>query len=284
MNHAEVTVACLQLDSGPSVSENLEKILRLSKQAIDQEQAQWIVLPENAFCHPYEQNQQAALNGVLPVLQTFCRENTVWLFAGTIPLPVNEKANDGSGAGLNDRSEKVYSALHVINDRGEVVAVYHKLHLFDVHVAGEGVDYRESDTFAAGEKPVVVDTPWGKVGLAICYDLRFPELFLSMEKEQPFAFVVPSAFTLHTGQRHWHTLLKARAIDTFTWVLAADQTGMKANGRATFGHTAIVSPDGELVAEIPAGEGYVTQRVHTRLPEKLRSQIPLREHRITLKP
>jgi predicted amidohydrolase len=267
MNSPDVTVACLQLDSGQHVAENLQTVLRLVTMAVEKDQAQWIVLPENAFCHPYDNNQQAELDKVLPVLQKFCQEKSVWLFAGSIPVPVS----DGSG--------KVYSALHVINDRGEIAAVYHKLHLFDVHVAEAHADYRESDTFVAGNKPVVVDTPWGKVGLAICYDLRFPELFLAMEAEQPFAFVVPSAFTLHTGQRHWHTLLKARAIDTFTWVLAADQTGMKANGRATFGYTAIVDPDGKILAELAEGEGYITQMISSKSPENLRKNIPLGQHR-----
>src|SRR5690606_32859548 len=201
-NNNNVKAACLQLNSNQSVADNLRRVLQLGGQAVDKEGAQWIVLPENAFCHPYDKNRQAELDEILPVLQHFCREKSVWLFAGTIPLKAG--------------SDKVYAAMHVINDRGEVVAVYHKLHLFDVHVTGEGVDYRESDTFVAGNKPVVVPTPWGKVGLAICYDLRFPELFLAMEAEKPFAFIVPAAFTWHTGLRHWHTLLRARAIDTFT--------------------------------------------------------------------
>jgi predicted amidohydrolase len=266
-----VTVACLQLNSGSSVVANLQTVLRLAARAIEKDNAQWIVLPENAFCHPYDKHRQAELDQVLPVLQNFAQQKQVWIFAGTIPLP----ANDGSG--------KVYSALQVINDRGEIAALYRKLHLFDVHVADEGVDYRESDTFEAGDNVVVVPTPWGKVGLAICYDLRFPELFLAMAAEQPFAFVVPCAFTLHTGRRHWHTLLKARAIDTFTWVLAAGQTGTHSNGRQTFGHSAIVTPDGAIVAELAEGEGYVCHVITAVIAENLRKNIPLQQHRV-LKP
>jgi len=272
MNSAEVRVACLQLNSQQCVSDNLEKILRLATQAIEQDKAQWIILPENAFCHPYDKTQQAELDKVLPVLKTFAKQKKVWIFAGTLPVPVkHETASDDSG--------KVYSTLYVINDSGDIAAVYRKIHLFDVHVADEGVDYRESDTFVAGDKPVLVLTPWGKVGLAICYDLRFPELFLAMETERPFAFVVPSAFTLHTGRRHWHTLLKARAIDTFTWVLAAGQCGTHSKGRQTFGHTAMVSPDGAIVAELAEGEGYLCQPVNCTAPENLRKNIPLRHHR-----
>jgi len=276
MNATEVKVACLQLNSQQCVSDNLEKVLQLATQAIEQDKAQWIVLPENAFCHPYDKSQQSELDKVLPVLQNFAKEKSVWMFAGTIPIPVKqETVNDGSG--------KVFSVLPVINDCGEIAAVYRKTHLFDVHVAGEGVDYRESDTFMAGDKPVVVPTPWGKVGLAICYDLRFPELFLAMEAEQPFAFVVPSAFTLHTGKRHWHTLLKARAIDTFTWMLASGQCGAHSNGRQTFGHTAMVNPDGVIVAELAQGEGYICRSINSAAPENLRKNIPLRLHR-ALKP
>lgn len=263
-----VKVACLQLNSSQSVSDNLQAVWRLATEAIEKDEAQWIVLPENAFCHPYDKAQQGELDKVLPALQGLAKQKQVWMFAGTIP----QSANDGSG--------KVYSALHVINDGGEIAAVYRKLHLFDVHVADEGVDYRESDTFVAGDQAVVVPTPWGKVGLAICYDLRFPELFLAMEAEQPFAFVVPSAFTLHTGRRHWHTLLKARAIDTFTWVLAAGQTGLHTHGRSTFGHTAMVNPDGAIVAELPEGEGYICHIIDTEVVRHARAHIPLAKHRL----
>lgn len=269
MNSTEVKVACLQLNSQQCVSDNLEKVLRFATQAIEQDKAQWIVLPENAFCHPYDKSQQTELDKILPALQNFAKEKHIWIFSGTIPVAAT--------------GNKVYSALHVINESGEIAAVYRKIHLFDVHVAEANADYRESDTFVAGDKPVVVQTPWGKVGLAICYDLRFPELFLAMEAEQPFAFVVPSAFTLHTGKRHWHTLLKARAIDTFTWVLAADQCGMHANGRTTYGYTAIVNPDGVVVAEWAESEGYICQAILSAVPENLRKNIPLRLHR-ALKP
>lgn len=269
--------ACLQLNSSQVVADNLHKVLQLAATAIEKDGAQWIVLPENAFCHPYHKSQQAELDKVLPVLRDFAKQKRVWIFAGTIPVVVNQET-------LKDGSGKVYSALHVINDVGDIAAVYRKQHLFDVHVADEGVDYRESDTFVAGDQSVVVDTPWGKVGMAICYDLRFPEFFIAMEAQQPCAFVVPAAFTLHTGRRHWHTLLKARAIDTFTWVLAAAQTGFHADGshsggRSTFGHSAIVNPDGAIVAELPEGEGYICQAIHGHEAEKLRKNIPLQQHR-----
>ena len=176
----------------------------------------------------------------------------------------------------------------MLDNKGEVKAVYRKLHLFDVFVAGEGEQgegarYCESDTFAPGEAPVVVTTPWGPVGLAICYDLRFPELFLSMmdvpEAEQPLAFVVPAAFTLHTGQLHWHTLLSARAVDTFGWVLAANQCGLHGNGRSTYGHSAIVNPDGHVVAQRAEGEGLVCATLDVELARQRRRDIPLSSHR-----
>lgn len=259
--------ACLQLCSGLSVGDNLRRVLELATEAVEKGKAQWLVLPENAFCHPYDAAQQPALDRILPRLQQFCREKSVWMFAGSIPVPAPHTGG------------KVYAELPVINERGEVVARYHKNHLFDVYVAEADTRYCESDTFMAGDKPVVVETPWGRVGLAICYDLRFPEQFLAMEKELPVAFVVPAAFTLHTGQRHWHTLLKARAIDTFSWVLASAQVGLHSNGRATFGHTAIVHPDGNIVAELSMGDGYILHNLDLSIPGKLRSQIPLAAHR-----
>ena len=260
-------IACLQLNSNQVVADNIAIIKKLSLQAVQRDGAEAIVLPENAFCHPYDRRYQAELDRVLPQLAQFAHENGVWIFAGTIPV----SANDGT--------QKVFSRLHVINSEGQLVTTYNKMHLFDVHVKEEKSDYCESDAFVAGREVVVATTPWGKIGLAICYDLRFPELFRAMEAQQPFALVTPSAFTFNTGQKHWQHLLSARAVDNFAWVLAAGQCGTHPGGRRTFGHSAIVNPNGDVTAQIKDDVGYICAEIDDTLTRELRSHIPLAQHR-----
>jgi nitrilase len=262
-------IACLQLNSQQSVADNLALVKQLSLQAIQRDKVQAITLPENAFCHPYDARFQAELDAVLPALQQFAREQHVWMFAGTIPTSTPSK-------------DKVFSRLHAIDSAGNIAAHYDKLHLFDVHVAEDNLDYCESDTFVAGTNPVTVETPWGNIGLAICYDLRFPELFLSVNP-QPFAWIVPSAFTFHTGKKHWQHLLSARAVDNFAWIIAPDQCGNHSHDRRTFGHTSIVNPDGDIIVQRAEGEGYVVATLDDALVRERRAHIPLAQHRkITL--
>jgi len=265
--NADLTIACLQLNSQQSVADNLSLVKKISLEAIKKDHVQAIALPENAFCHPYHPPFQPELDTVLPELQTFAKEHKLWIFAGSIPTPCTHMQG------------KVFSRLNVIASEGNIISFYDKIHLFDVHVSEENVDYRESDRFAAGEDIVVVKTPWGAIGLAICYDLRFPELFRVMEAHHPFAFVIPSAFTFHTGKKHWQHLLSARAVDNFAWVLAPNQVGEHPGGRSTFGHTSIVNPNGDIVVQMKSGVGYVVHTINANMGSELRKHIPLHEHR-----
>jgi len=246
---------------------NLAVIKKLAKQAIAENGVEALVLPENAFCHPYDSRYQSELDGVLDELKIFAQENRIWIFAGTLP------------ALSNNNTGKVYSAFNVINDLGQLVATYKKIHLFDVYVQEEGISYQESSRFDAGNEVVVVKTPWGNIGLAVCYDLRFPELFQAMELHQPFAVLVPSAFTLHTGQKHWKSLLSARALDNFVWVLAPNQVGVHPGGRSTFGHTSIVNPNGDVEKQLTEGVGYICHSIDADPGNELRKHIPLSQHR-----
>ena len=264
MNSSSVFVACIQLNSQQDVDSNKNRIHAFIDQAASLG-AQIVVLPENAFCHPYSAGCQPALNAVPAWLQEQARQYQLWIFGGTVPVPA------GNG--------KVYSRLHVINPEGVIVAHYDKIHLFDVHVEEEKADYRESATFEAGKQPLVVETPWGGIGCAICYDLRFPELFLAMEPSAAVAVVVPAAFTLHTGRKHWLHLLRARALDTFSWIISAGQTGVHHGGRETFGHSAVVDPNGVVVAELAQGEGVILHKLDLNQGLALRRQIPLASHR-----
>lgn len=259
-----VVVACIQLNSQQDVEANQSRIEKYLAEAAALG-ARMVVLPENAFCHPYSPAYQEALDQIPAWLQREARRHRLWIFGGTVPV----RASTG----------KVYARLHVINPEGEVAACYDKIHLFDVHVEEEGADYCESATFEAGKSPIVVDTPWGSIGCAICYDLRFPELFRAIEPSGPVAVVVPAAFTRHTGRKHWLHLLRARAIDGFSWILGAGQTGVHPGGRETFGHSAIVDPDGVIVAELVEGEGVICQTLDLSIGKRLRKQIPLNLHR-----
>lgn len=264
MSRTSLIVASIQLNSQQDVPDNQRRIEKWIAQAASLG-ARMVVLPENAFCHPYRSACQPALDAVPAWLQQQARQHKLWIFGGTVPA----RASNG----------KVFARLLVINTDGEIVAHYDKIHLFDVHVEEEGVDYRESDTFEAGSQPVVVSTPWGPMGCAICYDLRFPELFRAMEPSAPVAVVVPAAFTWHTGRKHWLHLLRARALDTFSWIISAGQTGVHHGGRETFGHTAMVDPNGVIAAEQAQGEGVVVHTLDLNQGLALRRQIPLASHR-----
>ncbi len=160
-----------------------------------------------------------------------------------------------------DDENKVYTTCLVYNEQGEQVAHYHKIHLFDADITDDKGCYRESDKFLAGDKTVVVDTPFGVLGLTICYDLRFPELYRELLDKGANAIVVPSAFTELTGRAHWSLLCRARAVGNSCYLIAANQGGLHANGRSTYGHSMIVGPWGDVVSKIESGEGVCTATI-----------------------
>ncbi|OGI56743.1 MAG: acyltransferase, partial [Candidatus Muproteobacteria bacterium RIFCSPHIGHO2_02_FULL_60_13] len=240
-------MAAVQMVSGPVVSENLDEAGRQIA-AASAAGAQLVVLPENFALMPLNDADRLAAaepDGKGPIqdfLATQSRQHRVWLVGGTIPLAAKTAG-------------KVRAACLMFNDRGERVARYDKIHLFDVELSN-GEKYHESNSFEPGEKVVVVNTPYGKLGLAVCYDLRFPELFRRLLEQGAEIFAVPSAFTAHTGKAHWEVLVRARAIENLVYVVAAAQGGRHANGRETYGDSMIVSPWGEVLTRLPDGAGY----------------------------
>ena len=175
---------------------------------------------------------------------------------------------------------RVAAACLVYDADGVRVARYDKIHLFDVDVPGKNERYRESNHIEPGRTPVVVDTPAGRLGLSVCYDIRFPELFRSMAAAGAEWFTVPAAFTVPTGEAHWEALLRARAIENLAWVVASGQWGTHANGRETYGHSLIVDHWGEVRACLPAGAGIVTAVIDRAAQAAARQSFPALQHRV----
>jgi nitrilase len=256
--------------SGPVVSENLDEAARLIDAAVS-DSAGLVVLPENFAIMPRNDADRLAtveMDGQGPIqefLAAQARRHRVWLVGGTIPLAAKS-------------ANKVRAACLLFNDRGERVARYDKIHLFDVSL-DNGEQYLESRSFEPGDEVVVADTPCGKLGLAVCYDLRFPELFRRLLDQGAELFVVPAAFTAHTGKAHWEVLVRARAIENLAYVIAAAQGGRHASGRETHGDSMIVSPWGEVLARLAHGAGHAISDCDRARLQGVRASLPSIKHR-----
>lgn len=264
---ADVKLAALQMNSGDSVATNLTAAARLIEQAANAG-AELALLPENfAFMGKHEQSKLAVAeaDGGGPI-QEFLAEQAqrygVWLVAGTVPIAAS--------------GDKVWPACCAYNPSGERVARYDKIHLFDVEV-GDAEQYRESDSFERGSEPKAFDTPFGRVGLSVCYDLRFPEIYRQLSAD---ILLVPAAFTEATGRAHWKFLLQARAVENLAYVVAAGQTGEHPSGRRTWGHSTVIGPWGEVLAEQPVGEAVVIGDYNAEQLLQLRQRFPALDHRV----
>jgi len=264
-------VAAVQMTSGAELAGNLEAAAALLGQARARG-AQMAALPENFALMGRRETDKLALaeaDGDGPI-QAFlagrARALGLWIVGGTVPLRVAEP-------------DRVAAACLVYDDRGERVARYDKMHLFDVGIPGRDERYAESGTVSPGDAVVAVDTPFGRLGLAVCYDLRFPELFRRLQFEGAEWFCIPSAFTAPTGRAHWETLLRARAIENLVTVVAPAQSGFHDNGRETHGHTMIVDCWGRVLARLPRGTGVVTAPLDLVRQRELRHNFPALAHR-----
>jgi deaminated glutathione amidase len=264
--------AAIQLSSSADRDVNLRTAHGLLRRAAEAG-VKLAVLPENfAFMGARERDKLtlAEPDGRGPIqdsLAAWARELGLWIVAGTVPLAVPGDA------------DRVYPACLVYDAEGRRAARYDKIHLFDVEVPG-GEKYRESATIARGElRPVVVDTPAGRLGLSVCYDLRFPELYRALAAQGAELLVVPAAFTARTGAAHWHVLLKARAVENQCYLIAPGQHGTHAGGRATYGHSLILDPWGEVLAEQEVGDGVVAAPLSRERLEQVRTTFPALGHR-----
>ncbi len=264
-------VAAIQMASGPNTGANLIEVERLISSAVEKG-AELIVLPENFAIMGLTEEDKVGLReqeGDGPI-QTFlsqqAKDNGVWIVGGTLPL-----------ASTDDN--KVRAACLLFNADGQQVARYDKIHLFDVLLEESKESYIESETIEAGERCVVVDTPFGRLGIAICYDLRFPELFRALLDQGVEIIAVPSAFTAITGRAHWETLVRARAIENLSYVIAAAQGGYHINGRETYGDSMIVDPWGTVLDRLPSGSGVVCAEIDPQRLAQTRQNFPSIAHR-----
>ncbi|MFP5441039.1 MAG: carbon-nitrogen hydrolase family protein [Gammaproteobacteria bacterium] len=269
-----LVAAVVQMVSGRDPAANLADAARLVGEAAKQG-AKLVVLPENfAVFSPADVGAlaEAAGDASAPFQSFLSRQaaqHGIWLVGGSIPVrPVRD-----------DSDPRVFSSCLVYNPDGELVARYDKLHLFDVDIADAQGRYRESERFRHGDSVVVFDTPYGRVGIAICYDLRFPELFHALSERGAEIIVLPSAFTRLTGQAHWDVLVRARAIENTCFLLAAGQGGRHDSRRETFGHSMIVDPWGMVLAALDEGEGVAVATLDARTLANVRTRLPSIRHR-----
>jgi nitrilase len=270
-------IAAVQMVSTPRVAANLDAARALVARAAS-EGASIVVLPEY-FCFMGTSDRYklgiAERPGDGPIqrmLAETAREHRVWLIGGTLPLMLDEGAATGAAA-----VDRVMNADLVFSPRGELVARYDKMHLFAFDNGRERYD--EGRTLRSGTTPVAFDADGMRVGLSVCYDLRFPELYRALMRPPCDLLSVPSAFTHTTGAAHWEVLLRARAIENQCYVVAAAQGGTHENGRRTFGHSLIVDPWGEVVACLDEGEGVVVAEWSRERVDAVRKQLPALEHR-----
>jgi len=264
-------VAAIQMASGPKVSANLTEAGRLIQNAVDAG-AQLVVLPENfAIMGNSEQDKVKVREpeGEGPI-QSFLAEQAmrhkIWIVGGTIPLAASDR-------------DRIRAACLLYDDQGKVRARYDKIHLFDVHMPDIGETYNESATIEPGTTTCVVDTPFGRLGLAVCYDLRFPELFRRMVDQDVEIVAVPAAFTAITGKAHWDVLVRSRAIENLCYLIAAAQGGYHINGRETHGDSMIVDPWGNKLIEQTSGNGPVTAQIDMEFLRATRHHFPSLRHR-----
>lgn len=264
-------VAAIQMASGPNVGANLIEAGRLIARAADGG-ADLVVLPENFALmglSDYDVVKVREPDGRGPI-QDFLAEQAarhgIWLVGGTIPLAAHD-------------ADKVRAACLLFDECGRRVTRYDKIHLFDVHLEESGENYTESQVIEPGDAVVVVDSPFGRLGLAVCYDLRFPELFRLMLDQGVEVMTLPAAFTAITGRAHWETLVRARAIENLSYVIAAAQGGYHINGRETHGDSMIVDPWGAVIDRLPRGSGVVVAELDRDRLVNMRRTFPTLQHR-----
>ena len=256
-------VACIQLSSGENYNKNFKQIISYINQAI-KNKSDLIITPETSsiitsnkkilFNNTYHMDKDPLIKKIKKI----SKQNKKWILIGSLPIKDKNKFRNRS---------------IMIGPRGNIVAYYDKIKMFDVKLQNKE-QHQESKTYKPGKKLVTVNLPWGKLGLTICFDLRFPEIYRNLSKKNLHFISVPSAFTKVTGKKHWLDLLKARAIENFCYIFAPNQTGKNTKKRETFGHSTIVSPDGKIIKLKKSGTGIIYANIDPYQSMKLRKIIP----------
>lgn len=260
--------ALVQMCSGRNVDANVEQATTLIREAASTG-AQYVQTPEVTTLMELETARLFAAtapeegNPALEHFKSLARELGLWLHIGSMPIKV--------------RQDKIANRAYLLSPEGEIRARYDKIHMFDVDLPG-GESYRESKNYEPGTTAVVADLPWGPLGLAICYDLRFPQLFRAEAQAGAVFLSVPAAFTRVTGEAHWHTLLRARAIESQCFVFAAAQGGRHEHGRETYGHSLIISPWGQILAEGGVHPSVIAAEIDLQALQDARARVPSLRH------
>ncbi|MDT8363865.1 MAG: carbon-nitrogen hydrolase family protein [Nitrosomonas sp.] len=266
----KICVAAVQMASGPSVSANLKEALRLIEEAVSRK-AKLVVLPEYFCVMGMKDTDKIAVREspgegmIQQFLSDTAKRFGIWLVGGSVPL-------------VSPVPDKIYNSCLVYDQHGRLAARYDKIHLFGLALGNE--NFAEKRTIEAGNQVVALDTPFGRMGLSICYDLRFPELYRMMGKVD--IILAPSAFTAITGKAHWETLIRARAIENQAYLIASAQGGFHVNGRETNGDSMIVDPWGVVIERLPRGAGVVVADIDRAYQTSVRASLPALEHRCLL--
>ncbi len=257
-------VSCIQLRSNNNIIYNLNKTTKLIEKAVRQK-TDFICTPEVSSNFSLKKKEllkictsmknDIYLNGV----RKLAKKHKKWILIGSLIIKISKN--------------KLVNRSVLIDKNGRIRTYYDKIHMYDV-VLSKKEKYFESKSFYPGKKIKTFNLPWGKIGLSICYDLRFPNLYRKLSKSGSLFLSVPSAFTETTGKKHWHSLLRARAIENFCYIFAPAQGGTHYNGRKTFGHSLIVSPDGKIIKELKKSEGVITAYINPNESKKFRLKIP----------
>jgi predicted amidohydrolase len=269
---ARVSVGVVQLTSRDNLAANLQRCRELIAEAAKRG-AQVVTLPENFAYLGNEQEKfkiaetldEANPGPMLTMLQEAAVSARVWVIGGGM----QERTADPT---------KLHNSCVAVDPTGKLAAIYRKIHLFDVDIP-HGAQFLESDSVTPGQAPVLLETPWGRIGLSVCYDLRFPELYRMLAQKGARIVVVPAAFTLHTGKDHWHVLLRARAIENQVYLLAPAQFGRHNDKRTSYGHSVIIDPWGTVVAEMSDREGSAVAELDLDFQDKTRREMPCLGHR-----
>jgi predicted amidohydrolase len=277
-------VALIQLASTPNISDDLKRIEKYLQEA-EKQQVELAIFPEEFLTLALSQAEKIAMaerlgKGELQsILSGFAMKYNIAIVAGTLPIATPEDHIA--------YSRQYYSSSLLFDTRGQQVAHYHKIHLFDVNISSANESYHESEHVLPGEQLMTYAQfekhPGVNLGFSICYDIRFPEMYRRMAMQGVNIFLVPSAFTIPTGQKHWEILLRARAIENLSFVLACNNVGVRQSGEGTYGHSMIISPWGEVLSRLSDREDMIVQKLDVKETQKLRSEFPVLEHTRMLK-
>ena len=256
-------VSCIQICSGNDIKKNLNFSKKLILKAINKK-SDLIVTPENSSLFGLNKKElmkhatSMKKDFYLTEIKKIAKKYKKWILIGSVLIKEKNKFRNRS---------------ILINSKGKIETYYDKIHMYDA-ILNKTEKYYESKTFTPGKLIKTTKLPWGKLGLSICYDIRFPNMYRTLSKKGSLFISIPSSFTKTTGEKHWHSLLKARAIENFSYIFAPAQSGKHWNGRKTFGHSLIISPDGKIIKELKNGSGIITADIDPNLSKLLRKRIP----------